>query len=114
MKRAEIVVEMDATTADRARTTRAIADRSGVRSYSIEVTSTIGSADERPKVMRLRIPFADAERTVSDIQQMPGVLNARIGVVDDWPPDDDPPAGVREPRRPLPPTGHQSQAIDEP
>jgi hypothetical protein len=63
--------------------------------------------------MRLRLPLADAERVLASILTLPGVIDARIAQVDDYPPDDEPPAGVREPRNPPPPEGHMSAEADE-
>ena len=113
VKRAEIIVEMDPAVADHAHTTRAISERLGARSYSVRVSLSVGGANARPKSLRIRAPLEEAEGALLEIQQMPGVLDAHMGIVDDYPPDDEPPTGVREPRRPLPPTGHQSRAVDE-
>ena len=63
--------------------------------------------------MRFRLPLAEADRVLASILPMPGVIDARIARVADYPPDDAPPSGVREPRNPNPPAGHMAAEVDD-
>jgi hypothetical protein len=113
VKRAEIVVDLDMATARPARATRSIADTAGVRGFSVEATDSFGGPTTALEKMRFRLPLSDADRVIATILGLPGVIDARIAQVDDYPPDDEPPAGVREPRRPHPPTGHLAAEADD-
>ena len=106
MRRAHVVVELEVDE------TAAIAELAGVQHFS--VSHHITSTDEQvPPAMRFRLPEPEAQRILDAVRALPNVLSVRIEEIDDYPPDDEPPAGVREPRRPLPPTGRESRSVDE-
>lgn len=103
VKRAEIVVDLDTAAARPAHTPRSITDAAGVRGYSVEASDSFGEPSTELQKMRFRLPLAEADRVLASILPLPGVIDARIARVDDYPPDDEPPSGVREPRNPQPP-----------
>jgi len=113
VKRAEIVVDLDMARARPAGTPRAITDTAGVRGFSIEATASIGLPASSLEKMRFRLPLDDADRVIETVLTFPGVVDARVARVDDYPPDDEPPSGVREPRNPLPPTAHMAAEADD-
>jgi hypothetical protein len=113
VKRAEIVVDLDMAAARPAHTPRSITDTAGVRGYSVEATDSFGEPSTELQKMRFRLPLADADRVLASILPLPGVIDARIARVDDYPPDDEPPSGVREPRNPHPPVGHTAAEADD-
>ena len=91
-----------------------ISSAAGASSYRVTSTATTrGAPAPTSETMRFRVPLAAAESVLAEITTLPGVLEACIGYIDDYPPDDEPPMGVREPRRPHPPTGAMSAGADD-
>src|SRR4051794_23004295 len=101
------------TAARAAHTPRSITEAAGVRGFSVEATDSFGEPATELQKMRFRLPLTDADPVLAAILPLPGVIYARIARVDDYPPDDEPPSGVREPRNPLPPTGHMAAEGDD-
>lgn len=108
VQRAHLVVELSGNEA-----ASIVSELAGVEHFSLSVHMSSGD-EQVPPAMRFHVPEPDAEPLIDTIRTLPEVLSARIEEIDDYPPDDEPPAGVREPRRPLPPTGQESRALDEP
>jgi hypothetical protein len=105
-KRAELVITLEPGAGHPGE----LARRFGLSRFSL-ATSLTARPQAVCEVMSCWVAVPLAERLLVEIAGQAGVREVRLGRVEDIPPDDEPPAGVREPRGPRPSAG--SGAADQ-